>query len=66
MTRDVKVRLNESDYLYRMTSKKARTVLTSGGVEPVLDGAGGKHSVFAKALLEALEKNTVYRIENAR
>lgn len=57
LTRDAKIALNESDYLFRMTSKKARTVLTSGGVEPVLDSAGGKHSVFAKALLEALKKN---------
>jgi len=32
-------------------------VLSSGGVEPVLDAGGGRHSVFAKAFLEALEEN---------
>ena len=58
LIRGIKVVSKDSDYLFRMASKKARTVLTSGGVEPVLDSAGGKHSVFAKALLEALENNT--------
>ena len=39
-----------------VASKRARVVLTSGGLEPVEDGAG-EHSVFARALLEALEEN---------
>jgi hypothetical protein len=30
-------------------------VLTSGGLAPVLDAGGGRHSVFAKALLDTLE-----------
>jgi hypothetical protein len=40
-----------------MASKRSRTVLTSGGVKPVMDVGGGGHSVFAKALLEVLRAN---------
>lgn len=40
-----------------MAGKRSRTVLTSGGIAPVLDAGGGRHSVFAKALLEVLEAN---------
>lgn len=35
--------------------KISRTVITSGGLEPVLDSIDGIHSVFARALLEQLE-----------
>jgi hypothetical protein len=41
-----------------LAGKRARMVMTSGGVEPVLDGAGGQHSVFAMVFLEVLESNT--------
>jgi len=45
-------------YLARIAQKRSRTVLTSGGLEPVADsGGGGKHSVFAKAFLTALQEN---------
>jgi hypothetical protein len=37
-----------------MTKKRSRMVLTSGGLEPVLDAGGGNHSVFAKAVLDVL------------
>ena len=38
---------------------KSRTVLSSGGLEPVLDaGVSGKHSVFADAFLSSLQNNT--------
>ena len=40
-----------------MSNKRSRTVLTSGGVAPVMDAGGGPHSVFAKALLEVLDAN---------
>ncbi|EIJ35244.1 peptidase C14 caspase catalytic subunit p20 [Thiothrix nivea DSM 5205] len=33
---------------------KVRVVLSSGGVRPVMDGGGGKHSVFGAAFLKAL------------
>jgi uncharacterized caspase-like protein len=45
------------DYVERIVKKKARTVLTSGGQEPVMDSGGGGHSVFARAFLTALEEN---------
>jgi uncharacterized caspase-like protein len=45
-------------YLARIAQKRSRTVLTSGGLEPVSDSGGGKeHSVFAKAFLTALQEN---------
>ncbi len=44
-------------WLERMSKKRARTALVSGGLEPVLDGGGGGHSVFAKAFLDALNEN---------
>ena len=43
--------------LNRLNSKRSRTVLTSGGLEPVQDDGGGIHSVFAKALITILENN---------
>ncbi len=50
---------DRATYLNRMATKRARTVLTSGGVEPVLDGGGGGgHSVFNTAFLNALRENT--------
>ncbi len=36
-------------------SRKARFVISSGGLKPVLDGSSGEHSVFARALIESLE-----------
>lgn len=51
-----------------MSKTRSRTVLTSGGLKPVLDSGGGKHSVFANAFFDVLEKNqtvmegyTIYR-----
>jgi caspase domain-containing protein/ankyrin repeat protein len=45
-------------YVARIAQKRSRTVLTSGGLEPVSDSGGGKeHSVFAKAFLTALQEN---------
>jgi tetratricopeptide (TPR) repeat protein len=41
----------------RLAKKRSRTVLTSGGNEPVLDSGGGQHSVFAKAFLHTLYDN---------
>lgn len=38
-------------------NRKARYVLSSGGLSPVLDQAGDGHSVFASALLKVLEEN---------
>lgn len=44
-------------YYEKLASQKSRTALTSGGLEPVDDGGGGKHSIFASSLLAALENN---------
>jgi len=40
-----------------MAQKRSRMVLTSGGVEPVLDSSGGQHSVFAESFIELLQSN---------
>ena len=40
-----------------MTTTQARMALTSGGVQPVIDSVGGRHSVFAKAFLDSLSNN---------
>ncbi len=48
--------VEENDILF--TSRvKARTVLTSGGLQPVLDSGGDGHSIFASALLDVLNEN---------
>lgn len=44
-------------WLKAMNSRRARTVLTSGGVKPVMDQGGGEHSVFANAFLKVLRSN---------
>lgn len=38
-------------------SRIVRLALTSGGLNPVLDSVGGRHSIFAAALLEQLGTN---------
>jgi uncharacterized caspase-like protein len=43
--------------LQRLAAERSRTVLTSGGLEPVLDAGAGKHSVFARAFVDALTEN---------
>jgi hypothetical protein len=58
LARGINIRLRASDYYERICRKKARTVMASGGLEPVSDrGHKGEHSVFASALIEALEEN---------
>ncbi len=49
---------NKSDfeYLKKIARKKARVVITSGGLEPVEDGRG-EHSPFARAFLRSLREN---------
>jgi uncharacterized caspase-like protein len=44
-------------WLARMAEKRSRTAIVSGGLEPVADSGRGGHSVFANALLTALEEN---------
>jgi uncharacterized caspase-like protein len=44
-------------WIRALLSKRSRTALTSGGLEPVLDEGGGGHSVFARRFLDVLEAN---------
>jgi hypothetical protein len=50
--------IRDTKYLERIVQKKARTVMTSGGLEPVADAGGVGHSVFASAFLSVLASNT--------
>ncbi len=47
----------KAEWIKLVLKAKSRMALTSGGLNPVLDGGGGGHSVFAKALIQALERN---------
>ncbi len=47
----------KSEWLKAMLKAKSRTVLSSGGLQPVMDGGGGSHSVFANAFIKALQSN---------
>jgi regulator of replication initiation timing len=44
-------------WLKVMAKVRSRTVLTSGGLQPVLDEGSGNHSVFASAFLSTLKNN---------
>ncbi len=46
-----------AQWIKLMLEAKSRMALTSGGLEPVLDGGGGNHSVFARAFIDTLNKN---------
>ena len=58
LTRNVSVQMSALDDFARLAQQRARTALVSGGLEPVEDAGGGKHSVFAKAFIEQLMANT--------
>jgi uncharacterized caspase-like protein len=46
-----------SRYMQKLIESKSRTLMSSGGNEPVADGGGGgTHSVFANALLRGLDE----------
>jgi hypothetical protein len=45
------------EWLKNLASKRSRTVLSSGGLKPILDAGPGEHSVFARALLDMLHTN---------
>jgi len=59
LVRGIHITRKDPDYLGRISQKKARVVLSSGGLEPVIDvGANGStHSVFAIAFIETLKEN---------
>jgi hypothetical protein len=45
------------DYIRYKLDKRSRLLLSSGGDFPVLDNGGGKHSIFANALIKVLKNN---------
>jgi len=56
--RSANVDIGVGDTLKRLSDKKARVVMTSGGLEPVLDSGGiDNHSVFSAAFIRALNEN---------
>ncbi len=61
LTRDAATQLpqatDRATWLKRMRDRRARTALVSGGLEPVMDGGGSGHSVFARALINTLRDN---------
>lgn len=54
--RPIPLEAKEEDLLF-ISRVKARTVMTSGGLAPVLDDGGGGHSIFAQAFITALKQN---------
>ena len=59
LVRGIHVNSPTPDYLKKLSTRRARVVLTSGGIEPVSDSGGrNNHSIFAQALLDALRANT--------
>jgi len=48
---------NSFKYYNQIYSKQSRTALTSGGIEPVMDGGKDGHSVFTYYLLKTLTNN---------
>lgn len=53
----LKTARDKVQWIKQILSKRGRTALVSGGLEPVTDSGGGNHSVFAKAFLSALTEN---------
>ena len=43
-------------FLTKMARSKSRNLMSSGGDEPVLDGGGGGHSIFADTILKSLRQ----------
>jgi uncharacterized caspase-like protein len=57
LTREANMAMNPREresYLQKMLQSKSRNLMSSGGNEPVADGGGGSHSVFANAILQGL------------
>jgi len=59
-TGQLKPGMTERDLLEaikKMAQQRSRIVMTSGGVEPVQDSAGGAHSAFARVFIQVLRDN---------
>ena len=57
ITRGLKIQSRTPEWLSQIVKKKARTALSSGGLEPVADTGSGNHSAFAYAFISLLEEN---------
>jgi hypothetical protein len=57
LTRNVSVQGLDAVDIVKLSQKRARTVFSSGGLEPVVDSGGAGHSVFAKAFLDSLQSS---------
>ncbi|CAK0744829.1 hypothetical protein CCP3SC5AM1_1250006 [Gammaproteobacteria bacterium] len=58
LTRSVDAELLSPKVVERINNRRSRTVLASGGIEPVVDGGGNsQHSIFTSAFLDVLDKN---------
>jgi hypothetical protein len=57
--------IDYGQWVKQLSESKARTVLTSGGLQPVPDRGSGRHSYFARAFLNVLQDNNRL-IEGAR
>ena len=56
LLRNVDVKRTNKFY-EQMATRSARLVMTSGGIEPVMDGGGDGHSVFARSFIRKLSSN---------
>jgi hypothetical protein len=65
LNRSADIRAHPPSYLYRLARKRARVVLTSGGLEPVQDDGGGGNSVFARYFVDSLLENDRPAIEGS-
>ncbi|BCS96936.1 hypothetical protein DSLASN_25680 [Desulfoluna limicola] len=57
LTRAIHINRKTQGYIQRLSEKKARIVMSSGGLEPVEDEGRQGHSVFAAAFIHMLENN---------
>jgi Caspase domain/Thioredoxin-like domain/Glucodextranase, domain B len=59
LTRSAQTHLEPGEreaFLKRVTERPSRTLMASGGNEPVADGGGSGHSIFADSFLKALRE----------
>ncbi|MBI3754973.1 MAG: SUMF1/EgtB/PvdO family nonheme iron enzyme [Deltaproteobacteria bacterium] len=52
---DLTTKGSREEFVKKMMERSSRTLMASGGNEPVADEGSGGHSVFAAAILDALE-----------
>nr|VFJ56990.1 MAG: Caspase domain-containing protein [Candidatus Kentron sp. FW] len=55
---------SRENVLLKSAVKRSRILISSGGVEPVLDGGGSGHSIFARAFLDGLKQSEHDRFES--